>query len=77
MSELWQASKLLSEAGLNELSPIVIHWGQHFYINKLMQCQDRQFVIPICWIKRCGAICVDVFRVVKIHAMDSLHNARF
>ena len=65
ISESWQASKLLSEAGINELSPMVIHRGQHFYVDELAQCHNGEFVIPVRWVEQHGILCGDVLKVLQ------------
>ena len=43
---------------------MVIHDGQHFYVNELAQCRDGMFVIPVRWVERGGVLCGDVYKVV-------------
>ncbi|KAI0317830.1 hypothetical protein OF83DRAFT_1171639 [Amylostereum chailletii] len=65
VSESWQAKKWIEDVGLDELTPMVIHRNQHFYVNELAQLEDGGYVLPIRWIKRDGVMCGDVFRVSR------------
>ena len=62
--ETWQAQKWLVEAGLDNLSPMVVFRDQHFYVNELAQCADNSYVIPLRWVMRNSVLCGDVFKVV-------------
>ncbi|KAI0263371.1 hypothetical protein BC834DRAFT_997123 [Gloeopeniophorella convolvens] len=63
--ETWQAQKWLAEVGLEHLTPMVIHAGQHFYVNELAECRDGTYVLPVRWIVRESIMCSDVFKVTR------------
>ncbi|KAF8263119.1 hypothetical protein EI94DRAFT_1704260 [Lactarius quietus] len=62
--EAWQAQKWLAEAGLDNLSPMVVFRDQHFYVNELAECVDGSYVIPVRWVMRNSVLCGDVCQVV-------------
>lgn len=63
--ETWQAQKWLTEAGLENLSPMAIFQDQHFYVNELAQCVDDSYVLPVRWVVRDHVLCGDVFKVIR------------
>ena len=64
-SEFTHGSKWLSELGLDQLTPMVAHRDQHFYINELARLDDGSYVIPIRWFKLDGELMGDVFLATR------------
>ncbi|EIM79308.1 uncharacterized protein STEHIDRAFT_69687, partial [Stereum hirsutum FP-91666 SS1] len=63
VAESWQATKLLSSLSVDQLTPMVIHRDQHFYVNELTKCRDGSFIIPYRWIVRKGVMHADYHKV--------------
>jgi hypothetical protein len=64
VSEIWHGAKLCKELSPDLLSPMFdAGHGTHYYVNEIAQLIDRQFVIPVCWIRVDGAMHMDVHSV--------------
>jgi hypothetical protein len=63
-AEIWHAEKWRKDFDPANLAPMYDNLqGRHFYINELAQLKNRDFVIPVRWIKWHGIQHADVYRV--------------
>jgi hypothetical protein len=64
ITEIWHAEKWRKDLDSANLAPMYddLH-GKHYYINELARLKNRDFVIPMRWVKWRGRVHADVFRV--------------
>ncbi|KAF8525879.1 hypothetical protein BU17DRAFT_74293 [Hysterangium stoloniferum] len=80
ISESWQAGKYVNEVKPEQLTPMWADWkgslSKHFYVNKIAQLRDGQFVIPLCWVifKRDGVFIIQDPQMEHIPASRMKYN---
>ncbi|KAJ6573039.1 hypothetical protein DFH09DRAFT_1079194 [Mycena vulgaris] len=52
LGEVWHRDKWLRDIPDDRFTPMIRHNGVIYYVNELIQCSDRSWFLPKCWMTR-------------------------